>query len=97
MVTFITSIPVIDCRRYWNCRQKGVCFARAITSGYDDDLLVIKGPEQSEHNHAPNREEVESEKLRGRLKRAAENHPDQPPAQILRRELRGVPSGTLLL
>ena len=73
MVTFITSIPVI----VEVIANKKVCFAWAITSGYDDNSLVIKEPEQSEHNHAKNREEVESEKLRGRLKRAAENHPDQ--------------------
>ena len=85
-----------DFRRYWNCRRKGECFARAVTTGYDDNLFVVKGPVQSEHNHASNREEVEAARLRGRLKRAAEDEGDVPPAQILRRELRGVPSGVNL-
>ena len=80
-------------RRYWCCRKKGVCFARAITDGDDDNLIIIKGPQQSPHNHAPDREEIEAIRIGGRLKRLAQEHPELPPAQILRRELRSVPSG----
>ena len=31
-----------DFRRYWNCRRKGQCFARAVTTGYDDNLFVFQ-------------------------------------------------------
>ena len=48
-------------RRYWNCRSKGECRARAVTTGDGDTLVVCKGPDSSPHNHAPNHDAVEAE------------------------------------
>jgi len=49
----------------------------------------------SPHSHAPNREEVKGKKIVERLKRHAMQHPDAPPAQVLRTELRSVPAEVL--
>lgn len=49
---------------YWDClrvRDKE-CRARAVTStNHLGELIVIKGPAQSAHRHAPNPDEVEAE------------------------------------
>ena len=73
-------------QRYWNCRNKGECSARSITTGDGETLVVHKGPNSSEHNHAPNREAVEAMKLVSRVKRVAKEHPEMRPAQFMRKE-----------
>ena len=50
---------------------------------------------ESDHWHAPNQETVEAEFLVNRMKRVATEHPEITPSQILRNELRSVPSGVL--
>ena len=71
------------------------CKARAITVHVPNGKIIIdKGPDQSPHAHAPNREEAEAEKLRSRLKRKAGEN-DIIPALLLREELEIVPSGIL--
>ena len=78
-------------RRYWNCRNKGECPAPAITAGDGDMLIACKGPNESPHSHAPNRDAAE--KALTRMKRKAEEHPEMPPVQIMRAELQQMPSG----
>ena len=56
---------------------------------------MFKGPRESEHTHPPNQEENAAEKLIAAVKRKARDHPEQPPAQLLRRELQGIESGVL--
>ena len=80
-------------RRYWNCRNKGECPARAITTGDEDTLIACKGPNESPHSHAPNHDAVAAEKALTRMKRKAEEHPEMPPVQIMQAELQQMPSG----
>lgn len=84
-------------KTYWDCKRvrQRECTARAITMQVREEVVVLKGPRLSPHQHPPNREEAEAENVIRRLKRAAEEHPEQPPARILRNELRNVPSGVL--
>lgn len=79
-------------RRYWRCRKRDECEARATTTGGDSNLILIEG-DTSKHSHAANREEVAAEKIVRSVKRLAKEHPELPPSQILRRELRAVKSG----
>lgn len=46
------------------------------------------------HSHAPNAEEVSALKIVNKIKRTADEHPEAPTVQIIRTELRNVPSGT---
>ena len=84
---------------YWACRRGKAkeCAARAITLErvVDGNIEVIKGPNESKHSHPPNREETAAEKIIAQIKRKAAEHPEQRPAQLLRTELQGVPSGVL--
>lgn len=84
-------------RRHWECRRvrSKDCKARAITNrpAPGDELIIFQGPEQSEHEHPPNYDECRAEKVKLNLKRKAEEHPEQPPAQILRTELGGLSQG----
>lgn len=82
-------------RFYWNCRKKGEYSARAITSNHVQSIIIHKGPAKFEHNHAPNLEEVNALKIMTDLKRKATEHPEAPPAQILRSELQNVPASIL--
>ena len=79
---------------YWDCRRvrSGECKARAITTAPRDDgsVTVLKGPKESEHTHPPNREEAEAEKFVEELKEEAADHPELPPAQLLRTAMPGV-------
>ena len=74
---YTRSRPPTGFRTYWGCvkvRYKE-CKARAITvRAVDGKIILEKGPDQSQHTHAPNapfREEAEAEKIRSKLKRTA--------------------------
>ncbi|XP_051164850.1 uncharacterized protein LOC127283797 [Leptopilina boulardi] len=82
-------------RIYWNCKKKDECHARATTSIDLENITLFKGPKQSPHNHAPNRDAVNAERIESRVKRVAEDHAELLPAQIMRRELKNVPSEIL--
>ena len=69
------------------------CTARAITN---EPLIIIKGPTESKHTHPPNQEECEAEVITQRIKRKAKEHPEQPPAQLIRDEIAGVSSDGVL-
>ena len=88
----------IDRTTYWDCvrvRDKE-CRARGRTvRAPNGQIVLVQGPEQSLHMHAPNREEVEAEKLQYRLKRIADEDENTPLDDILRQELHGVRSGIL--
>jgi len=71
---------------YWKCKR---CNARGTTTSTGN---VVTDKKQTEHNHAPNQEIVQAEKVRSNLKRVAREHPEAMPAQILRTELPRVPS-----
>jgi hypothetical protein len=60
---------------------------------YLDRKLEVQ--KESAHTHAPNQEEVAAEKTKSNLKRIAVEHPELPPAQILRTELPKVSTGVL--
>ena len=76
---------------YWNCRKKGECLARAITTGPAENLIIKQKPLDENHSsHAPNIEEVKALKIVNTLKRKAVENLEQPLAQILRTELRNV-------
>lgn len=58
--------------------------------------MVRKGPDKSEHSHAPDREEINALKLIGGSKRRAEEHPEIVPIKIVR-AIQNVPEGVLAL
>jgi len=70
-------------RVYWNCRWKGEFFARAITSNSVDGINVHKEPNKSEHNYAPNLEEVNALRIVVDLKKKVSKHLEASPAQVL--------------
>lgn len=86
-------------RVYWDCRKvrSGECKGRAVTTEptEDEEVIVLRGPKDSPHTHPPNREEAAADVVMEKIKRKAELHPEQPPAQLLRTELAGVPAGVL--
>lgn len=86
-------------KTYWDCRlvRTNECRARAITNDAesDEDIVLIKGPAESKHEHPPNREESAAAEITARVKRIATRHPEQPPSQVLRRELAGLSEGVL--
>lgn len=70
---------------YWDCdrvRAKD-CRARAITPQEGVVIIIHRGPDESPHDHPPDREAAETDIVRTGLKRQAEENIDQPPAQIL--------------
>ena len=73
---------------YWMCRNN--CGARAIIVGGPDNIEVKKDGNLHDPTHGPNPEEVEAERVITGIKRAAEEHPEAPPSQIIRTALRGV-------
>lgn len=83
--------------KYWDCKilRSKECTARAITKWNGGELVIIKGLDPKDHAHPANREEAEAEKVQLKLKRKAEDHPELPPAKILRTELAGISGGVL--
>ncbi|KAE8740703.1 hypothetical protein FOCC_FOCC013772 [Frankliniella occidentalis] len=77
---------------YWACVKKKECKATAVTTYSNGAVEVLK---VGKHDHAPNREEVEAERVVSNLKRIASDHPELPPAQILRTELPKCSEGVL--
>lgn len=69
------------------------CDARIVTKGDSENLEILRGGSDDDHLHAPNIEEVKALKITTSIKRTAAAHPEAPPAQILRSELRNVNSG----
>ena len=86
-------------RMYWDCQKVRAreCTARAITSEIQShgSVTLIKGPDESRHEHPANGEAAEAEELTQRVKVQASAHPEMTPSQILRAELAGVRSGVL--
>lgn len=55
-------------KTYWDCNRlrKKECKARAITVADGETTIVLKGPTESPHEHAPDREEAEAEIVKTR-------------------------------
>ncbi|XP_043473262.1 uncharacterized protein LOC122505604 [Leptopilina heterotoma] len=66
-----------------------------ITASSEPGESVVILKDAKDHKHAPNREECEAEVVKARLKRRAEDHPEQPPAQILRSEFPQLSEGVI--
>lgn len=89
-----------DGKIYWECvryRMKE-CRGRAITAENvaGGVITVYKGPDKSQHAHPPNFNEVSAETVKEDVKRKAADHPEMPPAQILRTDLADLSEGILL-
>lgn len=82
---------------YWDCRllRGRQCKSRVVTTDPDERGKVRVTKQPGDHSHAPNQEECEAEAVVNKLKRKAEEHPEQNPSQILRVELARLPSGVL--
>lgn len=85
-IFYRSRLPVKG-RTYWQCTRSkdGQCTSRCVTVFINNEVVFRKQP--GEHQHPPDRELAEADVVKHRLKRIAEEHPEQPPAQILRREL----------
>lgn len=80
--------------QYWDCtklRQKE-CRARAITSGEDENVVMVK---ESDHDHAPDREVAEAERIKYLLKDKALSEGARPPTAIIRDMLEQVPPSVI--
>lgn len=86
-------------RQHWVCRRERLkeCNARAITNRPKpgEAVIILKGIEQSPHEHPPNHNECAAKKVKRSLKRKAIEHPEQPPTQLLRSKLGGLSQGTV--
>lgn len=78
-------------RAYWACKKsyRKECTGRAITSDPADGEPV-EVYKESQHQHPPNVDEINAERIVTSLKRKARDHPGQPPSQLLRTELQSV-------
>lgn len=84
-------------RQYWECEllRDRQCTARAITMDTAAGTVLLKGPTKKPHEHPPNLEKCQAEKITVSLKRKARQNPELPPAVILRNELPNVPQAVL--
>jgi len=84
---------------YWDCNRvrRRECRARAISTlpAGNGAVTLYKGPNQSEHQHAPNVEAAAAEELTQSVKDTAAAQPELVPSQTLRSKLAGVSSGVL--
>ncbi len=72
-------------RTYWMCRRRPACKKRAITAtprGADSTVTVFKSVDHP--SHPPDPAEAQALQAYTRMKRVADEHPEAPPAQILR-------------
>lgn len=79
---------------YWDCNRvrNGHCTARAITNNptLPTDVIVLKGPSESKHTHAPNQEEVKAQEITYTPKTKAADNLEISAAQLHRTELEEV-------
>jgi len=79
----------IEC---WQCVSKDECKGTAITKIENGEIKIR---EEGAQLHAPNQEKCEAENVKAELKHIADENPEAPPAQLLRRELPNVPEAVL--
>ena len=72
-------------RQYWRCNERHMCNARCTTSSVDFTEILRDGT--SQHTHPPNQAEIAARAVQ-RVKRHAEEHPNQPAKQIIMAETR---------
>lgn len=84
-------------RQQWECRRLRLkeCKARAVTNRPEPGapVIVFRGTEKSPHEHPPNFNECEAEKVKISLKKKSVDQPERPPSQLLRTELAGLSQG----
>ncbi len=72
---------------YWDCQKvwAGECTARAITAAVvtEEGIVVIRRLIELSHTHPPSQEQCKAEEVLTRVKRKAEEYPEQLPAQLL--------------
>lgn len=85
---YYKNAGVIGSTAYWRCRRTPECNARLVTFGGEENVTIKKGS-IADHEHAPNPDEVEAEKIISGMKRKAQEHPEAPPSRIVRDALRG--------
>ncbi len=82
-------------RTYWDCQKvrAGECTASAIpaAAATEEGIVVIRGPVKWSHTHPPSQKQCKAEEVLTWEKRKAEEHPEQPPAELLCNELADVP------
>ena len=72
-------------RQYWRCTERDKCNARCSTPVDDHTKILRDGT--SKHTHAPEKAEIGAKKAVQRMKRRAEQHPNEPPDRILAMEI----------
>ncbi len=91
------STCIAEKHAYWVCRKyyRNEFNAQASDPADGTFITIFKGLTESLHSHVPNIDENIADQLATSIKRKAEEHPEQPPAQLLWTELQGVPDGVL--
>ena len=69
---------------YWRCRLRPDCNGKITTITENGTITVKAGGHADCHNHAPDPEKVEAQKVISGIKRAATENPAEPPARIMR-------------
>lgn len=84
-----------DARRHWECRRLRTkeCTARVVTNNPQPGEALIVFKKGFHVDHPPNYDECAAERVKASLKRRAEEHPEQPPTQLLRGQLNGLSQG----
>lgn len=73
---------------YWRCAKRDICNARCITNAnWEEGIRVEKA---GRHEHEATRGEIIARQTVARIKRRAEEHPNEPPTSIIREEVRNI-------
>ena len=81
---------------YWRCVERATCTARTTTNGDLENITIIKDA-TSEHTHEKNVAAENADAIVQRIKRHASEHPNAPPIQVIREEVREQPEEVLAL
>ena len=69
---------------YWRCQDCKVCATRLVVDANGHIIIVKKGGDASSHSYAPDPEAVTALKTLCSMRREATEHPEAPPARIMR-------------
>lgn len=82
-------------KSYWRCENRDICNARLVTNkNVNDHIHIYK---EGQHTHVENGAEVRAKQVVEGIKRRAEQHPNEPPACVIREEIQGIEDQEVLL
>jgi len=73
-------------RQYWRCSERDKCNARSTTDVFNPTHVVHD--DTLKHTHPPITPEIKAKEAVDRIQRRAQDHPNEPPQQVIAPELR---------